>query len=356
MKPLERTLRHSKTAPNCVPKPCSNLFTFGGSKLQASGFQNGPLATAKQHLIACRNRVQTYPEKLPNVPSEFLEKMSLFSASCSCCLVAPSCKHIRPPERTLRHSAGLNLPAKTPTQNRSKKLPNVSSEILGKKYIIYTSNYLSSGLQNGPFATAKQHLMACRNVMQTYPQKLPNVSSKFLRKCFFFCLLQLLFGSSTLQASGRQNGPFATAKQDLIACRNCVQTYPEKLPNVLSEFLEKNVLFLPPAAVVWWLQAASIRPPERTLHHSKAAPNFQTYPQNIRNVPSEFLDKMSFFCLLLFGGSKLQASSLQNGSFATAKQHLIAYRNRVQTYSRLVAPSCKHQASRTDPSPQQNST
>ena len=128
----------------------------------------------------------------------------------------------------------------------------MSSEILGKKYIIYTSNYLSSGLQNGPFATAKQHLMACRNVMQTYPQKLPNVSSKFLRKCFFFCLLQLLFGSSTLQASGRQNGPFATAKQDLIACRNCVQTYPQKLPNVLSEFLEKNVLFLPPAAVIWW--------------------------------------------------------------------------------------------------------
>ena len=177
MKPLERTLRHSKTAPNCMPKPCSNLFTFGGSKLQASCFQNGPLATAKQHLIACRNRVQTYPEKLPNVPSEFLRK---------CVFFLPPAAVIRPPERTLRHSAGLNLPAKTPTQNRSKKLPNVSSEILGKKYIIYTSNYLSSGLQNGPFATAKQHLMACRNVMQTYPQKLPNVSSKFLRKCVFF--------------------------------------------------------------------------------------------------------------------------------------------------------------------------
>ena len=190
MKPLERTLRHSKTAPNCVPKPCSNLFTFGGSKLQASGFQNGPLATAKQHLIACRNRVQTYPEKLPNVPSEFLEKMSLFSASCSCCLVAPSCKHIRPPERTLRHSAGLNLPAKIPSR---------------------------------PFSIPRQVSL--------------------------FYLLQLLFG-----------------------------------------------------------------------------------------------------------GSKLQASGLQNGPFATAKQHLIAYRNRVQTYSRLVAPSCKHHASRTDPSPQQNST
>ena len=53
----ERTLRHSKTAPNCVPKPCSNL-----------------------------------PTKTVNVPSEFLEKIS-FSVSCSCCLVAPSCKH-----------------------------------------------------------------------------------------------------------------------------------------------------------------------------------------------------------------------------------------------------------------------
>ena len=37
---------------------------FGGSKLQASGFQNGPFATAKQHLIACRNRAQTYPQRL----------------------------------------------------------------------------------------------------------------------------------------------------------------------------------------------------------------------------------------------------------------------------------------------------
>ena len=211
-----------------------------------------------------------YPQKLPNVPSEFLRK----NASCSCCLVAPSSE------------------------------ASVS-------------------------ATAKQHLIACR-------------------------VLKLIVW--WLHAASISSRTVATAKQDLIACRNCVQTYPEKLPNVLSEFLEKNVLFLPPAAVVWWPQAASIRPPERTLHHSKAAPNFQTYPQNIRNVPSEFLDKMSFFCLLLFGGSKLQASSLQNGSFATAKQHLIAYRNRVQTYSRLVAPSCKHQASRTDPSPQQNST
>ena len=47
----------SKTSPNCVPKPCSN-----------------------------------FPQKLPNLPSEFLVEIS-FSVSCSCCLVAPSCKH-----------------------------------------------------------------------------------------------------------------------------------------------------------------------------------------------------------------------------------------------------------------------
>ena len=140
--------------------------------------------------------------------------MSLFSASCSCCLVAPSCKHIRPPERTLRHSAGLNLPAKTPSR----------------------------------------------------PVSIP-------RQFSLFYLLQLLFGGSKLQASGLQNGPFATAKQHLIACRNVAQAYPQKLPNVPSEFQEKNVLCLPPAVVVWWLQAASMKPLERTLRHSKTAPN-----------------------------------------------------------------------------------
>ena len=88
----------------------------------------------------------------------------------------------------------------------------------------------------------------------------------------FFCLLQLLFGGSKLQASGLQNGPFATAKQHLIACRNRAQTYPHKLLNVPSEFLEKN-LFLSPTAVVWWLQAASISHPDRTFRHSKTAPN-----------------------------------------------------------------------------------
>ena len=159
----ERTPRHSKTAPNCVPKPCSNLS-----------------------------------RKLPNVPSEFLEKMSLFSASCSCCLVAPSCKHIRPPERTLRHSAGLNLPAKIPS--RPFSIPRQVSLFYLLQLLFGGSKLQASGLQNGPFATAKQHLIACRNVVQTYPQKLPNVPSEFQEKMSFVCLLQLLFGGSKLQA------------------------------------------------------------------------------------------------------------------------------------------------------------
>ena len=254
---------------------------FGSSKLQASGFQKGPFATAKQHLIACRNRAQTYPQKLPNAPSEFLEKMSVFF-----CLL-----------QLLFGGAKLQ----------------------------------ASALQNGPFATAKQHLIACRNRAQTYPQKLPNVPSEFLEKMsVFFCLLQLLFGGCKLQASALQNEPFATAKQHLIACRNRAQTYPQKLPNAPSEFLGKFYIFL-------------------------------------------------FFCFLqlLSGSSKLQASALQNEPFATAKQHLIACRNRAQTYPQklpnapseflekisfsvscsccLVASGCKQQASRTDPSPHQNS-
>ena len=102
------------------------------------------------------------------------------------------------------------------------------------------SKLQASGLQNGPLPTAKQKLIAYRNRAQTYPQKLPNVPSEFLEKMFvFFCLLQLLFGGSKLQASRLQNWPFATAKQHLIACRNRARTYPHKLPNVPSEFLEK---------------------------------------------------------------------------------------------------------------------
>ena len=110
IRPPERTLRHSKTAPNCVPKP----------KLQASGFQKGPFATAKQHLIACQNRAQTYPQKVPIVPSEFLEKISFLSpAAVVWRLQAAS---IRPPEWTLRRSKTApncvpkpysNLPTKT---------------------------------------------------------------------------------------------------------------------------------------------------------------------------------------------------------------------------------------------------
>ena len=47
-----------------------------------------------------------------------------------------------------------------------------------------------------------------------------------------------------------------------LRSRNRAKTYPQKLPNVPSEFLEKIYLFLSPAAVVWWVQAASIRPPD----------------------------------------------------------------------------------------------
>ena len=145
------------------------------------------------------------------------------------------------------------------------------------------SKLQASGLQKGPFATAKQHLIACRNRAQTYPQKLPNVPSEFLENILFY-FLQLLFGGSKLQASGLQKGPFATAKQHLIACRNRAQTYPQKLPNVPSEFLEKYP-FLLPAAVVWWLQAASIRPPEGTLRHSKTASN--CVPKPCSNLPTK---------------------------------------------------------------------
>ena len=380
---------------------CFLQLLSGGSKLQASGFQNGPFATAKQHLISCRNRAQTYPQKLPNVPSEFLEKMSVFF--CILQLLFGGCK--------LQASALQNGPFATAKQhliacrNRAQtypqKLPNVPSEFLEKmstfsvscsSCLVAASCMQASALQNEPFATAKQHLIACRNRAQTYPQKLPNAPSQFLEKIYlflFFCFLQLLSGSSKLQSSALQNEPFATAKQHLIACRNRAQTYPQKLPNAPSEFLEKISLFYFICFLQLLFGGSKLQtsgfqkePFATAKQHLIACRNrAQTYPQKLPNAPSEFLEKMSvFFCLLqlLFGGAKLQASVLQNGPFATAKQHLIACRNRAQIYPDklpnvpseflekisfsvscsccLVAPSCKHQPSRTDPSPQQNST
>ena len=96
--------------------------------------------------------------------------------------------------------------------------------------------------------------------------------------------LTFLFGGSKLQASCLQKGPLATAKQHLIACRNRAQTYPHKLPNAPSEFLEKISLFLSPAALVWWLQAASIRLAEGIPRHSKTAPN--CVPKPCSNLPT----------------------------------------------------------------------
>ena len=200
---------------------------FGGSKLQASALQKGPFATAIQHLIACRNRAQSCPQKVPNVPSEFLEKSIFF------CLL---------------------------------------------QLLFGGSKLQASALQKGPFATAIQHLIACRNRAQTYPQKVPNVPSEFLEKISIF-----LSPAACLVV---QKGPFATAKQHLIACRNRAQSYPQKVPNVPSEFLEKISLFLSPAAVVWWLQAASISPPEGTLRHSNTAPNCVPKPCSILSTKS----------------------------------------------------------------------
>ena len=85
----------AQTYPQKLPNAPSEFLQllFGGSKLQASGLQKGPLATAKQHLIACRNRARTYPHKLPNAPSEFLEKISLFFCLLQLLFGVPSCKH-----------------------------------------------------------------------------------------------------------------------------------------------------------------------------------------------------------------------------------------------------------------------
>ena len=140
-----------------------------------------------------------------------------------------------------------------------------------------------------PPERALRHRKRAPNCVPKPCSNLPTKTAKrpfwISKKNILFYLLQLLFGGSKLQASGLQNGPFATAKQHLIACPNRAQTYPQKFPNVPSEFLKKIYPFLLPAAVVWWLQAASIRPPEGTLRHSKTAPN--CVPKPCSNLPTK---------------------------------------------------------------------
>ena len=145
--------------------------------------------------------------------------------------------------------------------------------------------WLQARLAEETLATAKQHLIACRNRAQTYLQKLPNAPSEFLEKISRF--LSPAPVAWWLQAASIRlaEGPLATAKQHLIACRNRAQTYLQKLPNAPSEFLEKISRFLSPAALVWWLQAASIRLAEETPRHSETAPN--CVPKPCSNLPTK---------------------------------------------------------------------
>ena len=78
------------------------------------------------------------------------------------------------------------------------------------------------------------------------------------------CELAKILSSAAVAKLGPQKRPFAKEKQNLIACRRSTQTYSQKSPNypqkgpkIVSGFPPKNSLFVPPAAVVWWSQAAS---------------------------------------------------------------------------------------------------
>ena len=50
-----------------------------------------PVLGPIQHLIACRNRAQTYLEKVSNVPSELLEKIYFLLLLCCCCCFCFCC-------------------------------------------------------------------------------------------------------------------------------------------------------------------------------------------------------------------------------------------------------------------------
>ena len=137
------------------------------------------------------------------------------------------------------------------------------------------------------------HVRPAETVPKLSQKKCLTSLVKSLEKVFYFAasffLVVVVVAVVVVAASIRP--PERTLRHSKTApnCgRNRAQTYPQKLPNAPSEFLEKISLFLSPAALVWWLQTASIRRirlPEGTLRHSKSAPN--CVPKPCSNLPTK---------------------------------------------------------------------
>ena len=206
------------------------------------------------------NRPQNRTEKVPNVPSEFLEKMSfsqpfpLFQSSISspaaAAAVAAANRRVArapPGTKTARHGR-TNRP-----QNRTEKLPNVPSEFLEKMSFSQPFPLFQSPISSPAAAAAaaanrrvrKEHLPAPKQ-QGTEGRTGPRIRRKTFSqpfRLFQFPLFQSSI-SSPAAAAAAANRRVARAPPGTKTGRhgrtNRPQNRTEKVPNLSSEFLEKK--------------------------------------------------------------------------------------------------------------------
>ena len=213
------------------------------------------------------NKFQNHAKQLPNVSSEILEKQPFSTASvaCGCCSKTASKKS----------PAGGKTPCLWKTnkfQNRTKKLPNVTSETHRKGWFFscgccsktaskkspaggktpfrqlllpaaaavkqLRKNHLPGGFEKIP-AGGKTPCLWRTNKFQNRAKKLPNVTSETHRKgmwffSYFSPLLLLLLLLLMLLLFKRQLPDWKAP------WTNKFQNHAKKLPNVSSEILEKQ--------------------------------------------------------------------------------------------------------------------
>ena len=270
--PLATPLRQSKTPPNFVPKRRPKRTT-----------------------------------KVPNVPSESLEKRSFLLLQPL--LPLPSSKlQLSTLGHTLRHTKTPPNFAPKKRPKRTTKVPNVPSESLEKDAFFCSGHCCHCQAPNcssQPLATPLRHTKTAPNfVPKRRPKrtaKVPNVPSESFEKDDFFCSGRCCH----CQAPNCSSQPLATPLRHTKTPPNFVpKKRPKrttKVPNVLSESIEKDAFFCSGRCCHCQAPNCSSQPLATPLRHTKTPPNFvpKRRPKctaKVPNVPSESLEKDAFFC------------------------------------------------------------
>ena len=243
------------------------------------------------------NKFQNRTKKLPNVTSETHRKGWFFS--CGCCSKTASKKS----------PAGGKTPCLWRTnkfQNRAKKLPNVTSETHRKGWFFsYFFPLLLLLLLLLMLLLFKRQLPDWKapwtNKFQNHAKKLPNVSSEILEKQPFSTASVACGCCSKTASKNHLPGGFekipAGGKTPCL-WRTKFQNRAKKLPNVTSETHRKGWFFSYyfPLLLLLLLLLLMLLLFKRQLPDWKApwTNKFQNHAKKLPNVSSEILEKQHF--------------------------------------------------------------